>query len=284
MRTDVRNPQSVKNTARSAATGKWMTMLARFGYAIKGVVYLIIGGLALASAFGQGGQTTDQRGALQAIYDQPLGKFLLAFVAIGLLAYALWSFIQAIFDTEAKGKDGKGILARVGYAAVGVSYLLLAFGTFQLWSGKSGGKSSTATTQFWTAEFLRQPFGVPLVILGGLVVLAVAISLFVKAWQAHFQRRLTLSGVAARTRKLIVFLGRFGYAALGVVFTIIGIFLIAAALQHNANQARGLDTALATLAQQPFGPLLLGIVALGLFAYGIYSLVEARYRRVGRVL
>ena len=259
-------------------------MFARFGYAIKGVVYLLIGGLALAVAFNHGGETTDQRGAIHAIYDQPFGKFLLAVVTIGLLAYALWSFIQALFDTERKGKKAGGILARVGYAAVGVSYLLLALGAFQLWSGKSGGKSSTATTQFWTAEFLRTPLGVPLVIIGGLVVLAIAISLFVKAWQAHFERRLYLSGIAARSRRLIVFLGRFGYASLGVVFTIIGIFLIAAALQHNANQAKGLDTALATLAQQPFGPLLLGIVALGLFAYGVYSLVEARYRRVGRVL
>lgn len=272
-----------KTAVRGAAMSRTMTMLARLGYAVKGVVYLIIGALAAELAAGRGGATTDQKGALQTIYEQPFGKFLLVVVGIGLVGFALWSFIQAIYDTEGKGRQAKGIIARIGYAVVGLGYLLLSFGAFQLVMGTgSAGQSSTASTQDWTARLLKLPFGVALVVIVGLVILGLACYLYAKAWTAKFQRRLNLASLNTQLRKGMIFLGRFGYAALGVVFTIIGFFMIVAALQHNPGQARGLDTALKELLHQPFGPLLLGIVALGLIAYGVYSFVEARYRRVGR--
>lgn len=280
-----RDVNAAERTARGVATGKWMSLLARFGYAVKGVVYLIIGGLALALAVGHGGKATDQRGALQTIYTQPFGKFLLIVVGIGLVGFALWSIIQAVFDTEGKGNKAKGIMARVGYAAIGVAYAGLAFGAFQLGTGTGTGtlgKSTTASTQDWTAKLLKLPFGVPLIVIGGLVVIGIACYLFSKAYSAKFQQRLNLARLNARLRSWMVNLGRFGYAALGVVFTIIGIFLIVAAIQHNPHEAKGLDSALQELLLQPFGPVLLAIVALGLIAYGVYSFVEARYRRVGR--
>ncbi len=280
----VRNDVNVAGrAARNAATGKWMSLLARLGYAVKGVVYLIIGGLAMALAVGHGGEATDQRGALRTIYVQPLGKFLLVVVGIGLVGFALWSFIQALFDTEGKGSDAKGIIGRIGYAGVGVAYGALAFGAFQLVTGTGNvGKSTTASTQDWTAKLLKLPFGVPLVVIVGLVVIGIAFYLFSKAYSAKFQRRLNLASLNGHLRKWVVNLGRFGYAALGVVFTIIGIFLIVAAIQHNPREARGLDSALQELLRQPFGPVLLAVIALGLIAYGVYSFVEARYRRVGR--
>jgi hypothetical protein len=286
MKTNVRvpkNPHEAAQVARGAATSKWVTLLARLGYAIKGVVYLVIGVLAAQLAFGQGGKATDQRGALQTIAALPFGKFLLIVVTIGLVSYALWSLIQAIFDTEGKGHDAKGIIARLGYAVVGISYGALAFGAYHLVAGTgSVGKNSTTQTQDWTALLLREPFGVALVVIVGLGVLGIAGYLFYKkAYSADFQGRLSLTGVGAQLRKWLVYLGRFGYAALGVVFTIIGIFLIVAALQHNPTEAKGLDSALLELARQPFGSVLLIVVALGLIAYGAYSFVEARYRRVG---
>ncbi len=286
MKPNITVPENVteaEQKARQAATGKWMSRLARLGYAVKGVVYLIIGLLAMQLAVGQGGKVTDQRGALQTIAEQPFGKFLLVIVTIGLVGFALWSFIQAVFDTEGKGSDAKGIAGRIGYAVVGVSYALLALAAFGLVMGSgNGGKSSTASTQDWTVMLLKQPFGVFLVILLGLVFIGVAFYVFYKAYSAEFRRWLNLATLDAQLTKLVVFLGRFGYAALGVVLGIIGIFLIVAALQHNPGQAKGLDAALKVLLHQPFGPVLLGIVALGLVAYGVYSFVEARYRRVGR--
>src|SRR6202158_2524362 len=268
---------------RNAATGKWMTGVARVGYAAKGVVYLIIGFLAAKLAIGQGGAATDQRGALHTIYDQPSGKFLLLVVAIGLLAFALWSVIQAIYDTEGKGSKAKGIIARIGYAAAGIAYAALAFGAYQIATRTgSGGKSSSTSTQDATAQLLQLPFGVPLVVIVGLVVLGVAFYLFAQAYNAKFQNTLNLATLSAQVKKALLFLGRLGYGALGVVFTIIGFFLIVAAVKFNAQQAKGLDTALGELLQLPFGRVLLGIVALGLIAYGVYSFVEARYRRLGR--
>ena len=286
MRTESTIPNEIRGAnrmTRNAATGKWMTGFARVGYAAKGVVYLIIGFLAAKLAIGQGGAATDQRGALHTIYDQPSGKFLLLAVAIGLLAFALWSVIQAIYDTEGKGSKAKGIIARIGYAAVGIAYAALAFGAYQIATRTgSGGKSSSTSTQDATAKLLQLPLGVPLVVIVGLVVLGVAFYLFAKAYNAKFQNTLNLATLSAQVKKALIFLGRLGYGALGVVFTLIGFFMIVAAVQFNPHQAKGLDTALSELLQLPFGRVLLGIVALGLIAYGVYSFVEARYRRLGR--
>src|SRR5712691_5958128 len=153
-----------------------MELLARLGYAIKGVVYLIIGFLAVQLAVGVGGKATDQRGAIQTISASPLGKFLLVVVTIGLVGFALWCFIQALFDTEGKGRDAKGIIARIGYAAVGVAYAALAFGAYQLVAGTGNvGQGSTASTQDWTTTLLKLPAGVALVVIVGLVVLGVAL-------------------------------------------------------------------------------------------------------------
>ena len=278
-----RNVQHAERGARNAATGRWMAFLARCGYAAKGVVYLLIGGIAAKVAIGAGGAVTDQKGALQTILEQPYGHILLGAVTIGLFGFALWCFIQALFDTEGKGTTAKGLIARIGYAAVGITYAALANGAFQLVTGSgSGGNGSNATAQDGTAILLKQPFGPALVIIVGLIALGVACYLFYTAYAARFQVKLNIATLPAQMKKLIIVVGKAGYAALGVVISIIGIFLIVAAFQHNASKAKGLDGALQELLHQPFGRVLLGIVALGLFAYGIYSLVEARYRRVGK--
>jgi len=278
------NPvRGAEQTARNAANSGVMKGLARLGYAAKGVVYIIIGFLAGKLALGQGGQATDQRGALRTISEQPLGKFLLIIIAIGLLAFGLWSLVQAIYDTESEGRKAKGIIARIGYGVVGLAYLVLAFGAYQLAAGSgNGGNSTTSTTQDATAKLLALPLGVPLVVIIGLVVLGVAVYLYARTYRAKFQRRLALSNLRPQVRKTMIFLGRLGYAALGVVFTIIGFFLIVAAVQFNPQKAKGLDAAIGELQKLPLGQVLLGLVALGLLAYGVYSFVEARYRILGR--
>ncbi|HEY3992547.1 MAG TPA: DUF1206 domain-containing protein [Ktedonobacteraceae bacterium] len=278
--------QDAQRDANNAATSKPVTVLARLGYAVKGVVYIVIGFLAILLVTGHGGSATDQNGALKAIYGSPLGegfgRVLMIIITVGLFGFALWSLIQAAFDTDHKGRTAKGIVARVGYAGVAVSYGLLGVGAYQIAStGSASSKNSTSSAQNWTGLLLKQPAGVVLVVVVGCIVLGIAAYLFARAYRTSFTRYLNLALPSATARKGVITLGRLGNAALGVVFTIVGIFLIVAAVKHNPKDAKGLDAALVELLKQPFGPWLLGIVALGLLAYGVYSFAEARYRAVG---
>jgi uncharacterized membrane protein len=272
--------ESAGRAAEQAATSPTMTKLARVGYTMRGVVYLLIGILAAQLAMGHGGKATDPQGALQTINAQPFGRVLLSIVTIGLFCFALWSLIQAIFDAEHKGKGAKGIIARIGYAVTGISYGLLAFGALGTVVNGSSGSNSTRSAQDGTAQLLQAPFGVALVILLGLIVFGLGAYCCYRAYSANFREHLVLYDLSARMSKGAIFLGRAGYAALGVVFMIVGAFLIVAALQHDPGSAKGLDSALQVVASQPFGPWLLGVVAIGLAAYGVYSFVEARYRRI----
>lgn len=267
--------------ARQTANQPVIQMLGRIGYAAKGLVYIIIGGLAALAALGNGGATTDRKGAIQAVYQQPFGQILLGLITFGLACYALWSFIRAIADTAGKGSEPKGLATRLFYAGVGISYAVFAFAAFQLLLGAGNtGKSSDTNAKDWTAELLKQPVGMLLVIVAALVVLGVACYEFYRAYKADFQKHLEMGEMSPQTKEWTVRFGRFGLAARGVVFGIIGLFLIIAALQHNPDQAKGLGGALQELAQQPYGQILLGLVAVGLVAYGIFSLAEARYRRM----
>ncbi|GAC1427750.1 MAG: DUF1206 domain-containing protein [Chloroflexota bacterium] len=272
----------VRRAEREVAGGSGAILMVRAGYAAKGVVYLLIGLLTARLALGNGGVSPDRQSALTALYAEPFGKVVLSIVALGLAGYAVWSFVRAAVDPEREGSDAKGMIARAGFAAVGVSYGLLAFGAYHLVTGTgTAGRSSDATTQDWTSRLLHQPFGVALVVLLGLVVLAVAGTLFGRAYTAHFQQRLALSAVSAQTRTWIVRLGRCGLAALGIVFSEVGIFLVVAALHHDPQRATGLGGALRWMTYEPYGHVLLAVMAAGLAAYGLYSLAEARYRRIG---
>lgn len=254
--------------------------LARLGYAAKGLVYIVIGWLALMTALRVGGQTTDPQGALTTIYFQPFGKVLLFIVVVGYIAYALWQFARAYFDPDAQDTGAKENVRRLGYAIVGISYLGFALAALRLMLQNAAPKGSNASTQDWTTRLLSAPFGAFLVILLGLIVLGVAIGLFMEAWKLRFERYFPMSQMNDAERKTTRYTGRFGLWSLSVIFVIIGVFLIEAAAQHNPQKAQGLAGALATLAAQPFGTFLLLVVALGLIAYGVYGFVEARYRRI----
>ncbi len=258
----------------------WIIPLARFGYAAKGVVYIIIGALAALAAFTGGGRTTDSRGAFQEILSQSYGKLLLGAIAVGMAAYAVWRFVQAVKDTENKGSDAKGIARRIGYAAIGVIHIGLAFSAAQLIFGSGGGSRGDAASKEWTATLLAQPFGQWLVGAVGLGFIAFAVSQFYKAYTAKFREKLKTNEMDEKTQTFATRSGQAGLSARGLVFGIIGVFLIQAALNSNANQARGLSGALRALEQQSYGQWVLGVVALGLVAYGLYMFVLARYRRI----
>lgn len=257
----------------------WVERLARLGYTAKGIVYVIIGVLAVKAAVGTGGKTTDAQGALGEIAAQPFGKFLLALVAFGLIGYVVWRFVEAIQDPQHRGNDGKNWARRLGSGISGLIYAGLALSAIKLIAGTGGGGSSNST-QDWTARILSQPFGQWLVGVTGAFIIGLGFYQLYKAYKAKFRNDLKLREMSPTEQTWATRIGRFGEAARGIVFMIIGFFLIQAARQSNPNEARGLDGALQALAQQPYGPWLLGIVALGLVAYGIHMWVQARYLRI----
>ena len=259
-------------------TKKWLVGFGRFGFVAKGVVYMLIGVLAVQAALGAGGDTTSQKGALAHIGQAPYGRMLLMAMAVGIVGYALWRFIQAFLDTENKGNGGKGIAVRFGYFAIASLHVGLAISAFALARGSDDGGGDS--TPGWTAELMSQPFGRWLVAGVGAAVLAYSARQFYRAWSLNFRDKLKLREMSATEDKWATRLGRMGYAARGVVFAVVGVFLIVAAVTTDPEQARGLDGALATLAEQPWGWLVLGTVAVGLLAYGIYNFVQARYRRM----
>jgi hypothetical protein len=275
------SPPDIRRPIQAAATEPWFERLARLGFAAKGVVYFVIGLLAAQAALGIGGKTTDTKGALGAIVTQPFGKFLLGLTAIGLIGYVLWRIVQTILDPEHPHEEMnlKHIIRRGGSGISGLVYAGLAVTAVKLILGSGDGESSHAT-QDWTARFLAQPFGQWFVGLAGAIGLGIGISYLYQAYTAKFRQAFKLHQMSQTEQTWATRLGRFGIAARGVVFGVIGIFLIQAARHANAAEAKGFGGALGALAQQPFGPWILGLVALGLIAYSLYSIVEARYRRI----
>ncbi|MBD2355258.1 DUF1206 domain-containing protein [Tolypothrix sp. FACHB-123] len=273
-------PENIKQPVRQVAAYLWVERLARLGYAAKGLVYFLVGLLAAQAAFGTGGETTDTSGALEAIVTQPFGKLLLIIVTIGLIGYAFWRFVQTILDPEHSGEtmSAKRIAKRLGYAFSAIAYFSLAVTSIKLIVGSSSGDSDSV--EDWTIFFLNQPFGRWLVLLLGLTVIIVGIAFLYQAYTGKFRRYFKLAQMSLTEEIWAVRLGRFGIAARGIVFAIIGIFMMLAAIQLDGTQARGLGGALSALAMQPFGPWILGVVALGLIAYGMYSIIQARYRNL----
>ena len=261
----------------------WMERLFRLGYAAKGLVYAIVGWLAASAAFGPGGRTAGTRGALRSLLKQPFGRILLGLVAIGLSGYVLWRFVQAIMDTENKGTDAKGIILRLSYAGNGSIYGGLAITAFDLIIDEVEREvdiDDSYGSRDWTALLLAQPFGQWLVGTVGAIVIGLGFYEFYQAYTANFRRKFKLNEMSDIEKTWATRIGRFGLVAKGIVYSIIGFFFIQAARQAKSKRVRGLEGALDSLARQPYGRWLLGIVAIGLIAYGVYYVVQARYRRI----
>jgi hypothetical protein len=257
----------------------WVETLARFGYAAKGFVYLVVGGLALQVATGNGGQTGGPKEALSEIATQPFGRILLALTGVGLIGYSIWRLVQAWSDPERKGTDAKGILTRIGYVCSGLIYGGLAFEAARMAIG--GGSSGGSSTEHWTARLMAQPFGQFLVGGVGAVIVGVGLYQFYRAWKASFEKTLKWHEMNDTERKWSTRVGQAGIAARGIVYLLTGTFLLVAAIRSNPQDSMGTGEALQYLGQQSYGPWLLGAVAAGLAAYGVFSaLILSRYRRI----
>jgi hypothetical protein len=265
--------------AASIAVGNpWIERLARFGLIVRGIIYFLPGVLALRLALGTHGPPMTQIGAIEMIGHQPFGRVLLVAVAVGLAGYAMWGVIRAVFDPLHKGHSPLGLAKRFGFAMSGIAYASLLVAALRY---LMGALPHVAKPYDWTAGLLAKPFGAWLLGIIGLCWIAGAgIAEIARGWRGTFEEDLDPRRMGPTERKWAMRLGRFGIVARGVVFTIIGMLLVAAALRARANQAGGMDGALLALARQPFGRMLLASAGLGLAAFGVFSAMCARWMRM----
>lgn len=273
-----RKARSARFTARRAARSPVMAGLARAGLAARGVLYMIIGWIALQIAFGSSGRQADSAGALRLVARTPLGTAALWLLAAGFAGLALWRLSEAVWGGAGSGRRKTGSrLAELGRA---VSYAALSFTILKFALGLGAPSSSNSQSRDLTAALLRAPGGQALVTAIGLAVVAAGLVLSYHAWRQRFRRDLRLGGTSPAVQRLVSWLGRAGGMARGAVFTAVGVFLVAAAVTARPGQARGIDSALRAMARTPFGPWLLVLVAAGLILFGGYSWCEARWRAV----
>lgn len=250
--------------------------LAQAGLSARGLLYCLVGFLALQIAFGgSGGGQASQSGALQTLAQQPFGTVLVALVGLGLVAYALWRFAQFFTEKGSEDSDTENAIMRTSYIVRGIIYLGLAFVAFSTAFGSSGGGGGS---QGLAASVMKNvPGGQLLVGLVGLIIIGVACYQGYKAFSDDFMEELRQNEMDQRLRTWTRRIGVAGHSARAVVYTLIGILIIRAAVEFDPNEAKGLDGALQELAQQPYGPWLLVLVAIGLFLFGIFTLIRARY-------
>jgi hypothetical protein len=273
----------VHKAQRDAQSGRgWYAAAARTGLVAKGVSYGIVGIVAIALALGVGGKATDRSGALELLAQNGFGKAVLAALAVGFGAYALWRFVQAVADRE--DDDGaKGVAKRLGkaagYVGRGAIYAGLAFTTAKLLTGADE-KPQNQKARETTAGVFDWPAGRWLVGLAGLAILGAGVWNLYRGVSTKFEDKWQTGKMSGAERRWGVRVGLVGHVARAVVFGLIGLFLTKAALEFEPKEAIGLDGALQKLAQASYGPVLLGLTAAGLIAYGLYCLVDARYRDV----
>ncbi len=262
-----------------AVGSRLLTLAARTGYAARGIVYLLIGGLAVLAALDLGGQTVGTRGALRALLAHPGGAVLLGALAAGIACFAVWRLIQALTDPSHYGRDLKGLSIRTALAVSALVYLGIAGFAVRLvldWDTTVAARQGSALRD-WLTSLMTAPYGPWITGALGLAVTGMGITKVVKAWRAEFGEHLEC---AADVRRWAIPVSRFGLTARGIVFVVIGASIILAAVHVQVERAAGLAGILQALEHTPFGWILLAITALGLVSFGIFGLIEAMYRRI----
>ena len=253
---------------------QWLQRFARFGFASIGIVYCLMGLLTVRAAFGLSAEKGDKSEAFKFVYDQPFGKILLIGIAIGLAGYVMLRIFQALFDTENKGTDPKGLASRLNYASSAVIYSSLIVYAIKLASGNPGSGDSR---EFFVSKIMTYPMGEWIVGIAGLVIIGIGVYQIYLGVSKRFMKivKLYSAGFQEGFQKA----GMIGYAARGIVFSIVGYFLLRAAMDSNPREADGTGAAFDFL-QQNFGNLLMSVVAVGLIAYGVFMFVRARHESI----
>ena len=255
-------------------------LMVRAGFVARAVTYGVIGGITLALAVGAGREPAapNQQGALSLIAGEPLGRVAVGVAAVGLLGYALWKFGQAIFGRGPEGGGDPDLKDRVANAGGGVVYLAFFAVAVRILFGSSGSGSSEPSKA--AAGVLGWPGGPVIVGIGGAVLIAISAYQVYDAFRGRFADDNKLREMGPLASGMFMLLGHVGLVARGLVFVLVGYFLVKTAIDFNPHDAVGLDGALARVQHQPFGLWLLGLIAAGLLVFAVYSLFEARYRRL----
>lgn len=267
--------------AKEAAYSPVMDVLTRWGYAVKGFLYVAIGFIAVAGALGKSITPADQLGAIVSFSKLPYAFILLWAILIGLVSYSLWGLIRAILDPFHKGSDVKGLLMRGGYLLSAITYASFIIPTYHLITGTWGGAGSSATVKL-ASEIMSLPLGRWLVGAVGLGGIGAGLYQMYMGISNNFDQRFKPYALTPEQLKVAKQVGRFGTTARGVVFTLVGYFLTLAAYQFNPGHARGFDAAFDFLAEQPYGLWLLEIIAVGMIAFGLYSFMSAAWFKLKR--
>jgi len=272
--TTVQAISGVRSAGTRAQHSEQFEWLARAGFIARGLIYAIVGVLALELALGVGGRTTNQRGALETVARQSFGTVLLVVVAVALAGYSLWRLSHALLGGGPQKRDSG--LERVAALGSGVAYAIICALAVEILIGAgSGGGAPRAT-----AGVLGWPGGTWIVAIAGVVLGGVGLYQGYRAITADFLRASRTEAMGPAARRWVIWVGTIGHLARMVVFGMIGVLLVVAAVQYDPHRAVGLDGALATLAHGSAGPALLGVVAAGLVAFALYSFSDARYRRL----
>ena len=265
---------TVEHSARRAAESDWTEWLGRLGLAARGVVYCVVALLAFrVGTGGAGGEQADSQGAIRTIAAQPLGAAMLLVLAAGFAGYAAWRFVRAATGRSEGRRERLGPGDRAVQVAIGLLYVSLLVTTVSLLQGEPS-SSADERQQGWTADLMSHAWGEWVVALAGVVALGIGGYLVAKGVKQDFTEHLERGG-----ERYAAF-GRVGYVARGGVVAVVGVFLIKAAVENDPRESVGIDGALHRLAETAYGPSALVVVALGLLAFGLYSFVEARYRRI----
>ena len=278
MREEMTADRSVAAKARASGTrlarSRQLGWLASAGLVARGVVYALMGALALGLALGIGGKTTSQQGALRTIGQQPLGKLILVTVAAGLAGYSIWRLTRAVIGHGQVVEDSTmdrvaGLVSGIGYGALCITAITIVAGSS---SGSQGTTQTTGGVLSWTG-------GTVIVAIVGAIVLGVGLQQIHHGLSAKFLEETKTEQMGEHSKRVLTALGTFGFPARGVAFALVGFFLIKAAVDFDPQAAVSVDGALSKLANASYGPILLGVVAAGLLGFGVYSIVESRYRK-----
>ena len=262
-------------TARRASSSPVAHFLARAGLTARGIIYILVGWVAALVALGHSSREADQQGALQLLAGKPYGLVSLWLLGIGFAAYALWRLGEAAFGVAG---EPPGAGPRLKSLARAIIYAGLSYLTFTVIAGTA--RSQSGRQQDITATAMQHTTGRVLVGLAGLVIVACGILLVVEGARKKFMKNLKTARMTARLRRAVELLGVTGTIARGLVFALAGVLVIDAAVTHKASESGGIDKALQTLRDQPFGEFLMMLAALGLLVFGVYGLCEARWRKV----